>query len=374
MAIINARSPYFLTVVNNNLSYAILEIEVYTGDKTSDFTGIPDYTLRKKNIGNSINFDISELIRVDLDFDGSYSNTNENSVCRWVRTVLTSYDSLDVELSKDIEFDLVLNGYNYFEEGKKTPTTSSFISNKIVYALADNTYSVPFYTGNGGDVNFIKNGKVLNTYTLTPSDENEEQITQLSVNNIVNYQNYEQRVKQNINAVIEQSTCLAKFFDEFSVGDIDTISITGEADIKVITISECRFYPYKVTFINKFGVLQDMFFFKKSVEVMTTKRETYKGTTINNGSYSISEHTKRDFNIQANETIKLSSGFISEQYNEVFKQLMLSDKIWITDSDNLVLPINIKTSALNYKTSVNDRLVEYTIDFDKSYNVINNIR
>ena len=42
-------------------------------------------------------------------------------------------------------------------------------------------------------------------------------------------------------------------------------------------------------------------------------------------------------------------------------------------NDN-VLPINIKTSSINYKTSLNDKLVEYTIDFDRSYNVINNVR
>ena len=27
----------------------------------------------------------------------------------------------------------------------------------------------------------------------------------------------------------------------------------------------------------------------------------------------------------------LSSGFLSESYNEVFKQLMLSEKVWITN-------------------------------------------
>ena len=135
-----------------------------------------------------------------------------------------------------------------------------------------------------GKYHLKKMVKLLNTFNLTASDESEEQIVQVSVNDLVNYQNYEERVLTNANAVVEQSSCLTRFFDEVSVGDIDTISVTGEPDIKVITISECRYQPYKITFINKFGVLQDMFFFKKAVEAMTTKRETYKGTTINNGS------------------------------------------------------------------------------------------
>jgi len=58
----------------------------------------------------------------------------------------------------------------------------------------------------------------------------------------------------------------------------------------------------------------------------------------------------------------------------VFKQLMLSERVWITNENNQIYPINIKTSNITYKTSVNDRLVEYTIEFDNSYNVLNDIR
>jgi len=378
MAIINTRSPFFVSITDSTISYATLDIEIYEGNKNNDYTGTPDYELKKTKIGSNttITFEIAELIRdfLEIVFNGSYEDANEFYVSKWVRTVITSYDATDTQLSQTIDINLALNGYNYFEEGNTSPTTSTFISNRFVFALADNTYSVPFYTGNGGQVSFKKDGEVLNTFNLTASDESEDQIFQLNVNGFVNYQNYEERVLSNANAVVEQSSCLTRFFDEVSVGDIDTISVTGEPDIKVITISECRYQPYKITFINKFGVLQDMFFFKKAVEAMTTKRETYKGTTINNGTYSISDHTKRDFNIQANETIKLSSGYLNEEYNEVFKQMMLSEKIWLTDENDNVLPINIKTSSINYKTSLNDKLVEYIIDFDRSYNVINNVR
>ena len=54
--------------------------------------------------------------------------------------------------------------------------------------------------------------------------------------------------------------------------------------------------------------------------------------------------------------------------------MMLSEKIWVTNTDGQVLPLNIKTSSIQYKTSLNDRLVEYNFDFDNSFNVINNIR
>ena len=56
---------------------------------------------------------------------------------------------------------------------------------------------------------------------------------------------------------------------------------------------------------------------------------------------------------------------------------MLSEKVWVTnvtDTEVQILPINVKTSDITYKTSVNNKLVEYTIDFDNSFDTINNIR
>ncbi len=136
-----------------------------------------------------------------------------------------------------------------------------------------------------------------------------------------------------------------------------------------------------MTFVNKFGALQDMHFFKKSVENMVVEKESYKS----GGYYNINSHVNKDFNVVGKESVSLSSGFLSEDYNEVFKQLLLSEQVWITKintpksiqdtrSEEQVLPINVKTSDITYKTSLNDKLVEYTIEFDKSYDTINTVR
>ena len=110
---------------------------------------------------------------------------------------------------------------------------------------------------------------------------------------------------------------------------------------------------------------------------MNVKKESYKSNILNQFTYSSNNHVYRDFNVVGKESITLSSGFLSEDYNEVFKQMMLSEKVWvtnITDEGEQVLPINVKTSNITYKTSLNDKLVEYTFDFDNSFNVINDIR
>jgi len=111
---------------------------------------------------------------------------------------------------------------------------------------------------------------------------------------------------------------------------------------------------------------------------MTIEKESYKSNIISSlGTYNSSNHVNRNFNVIGNESVTLSSGFLSEEYNEVFKQMMLSEKVWVTnilETGEQVLPINVKTSDITYKTSLNNKLVEYTIEFDKSFDTINNIR
>ena len=148
--------------------------------------------------------------------------------------------------------------------------------------------------------------------------------------------------------------------------------------VDVVTLDECKYEPKKVSFINRWGALQDLWFFKKSVESMNVEKESYKSNILGyDGTYSTSNHVNRDFNVVGKESVTLSSGFLDEEYNKVFKEMMLSEKVWITnvtESGEQVSPINVKTGEITYKTSLNNKLVQYTIEFDNSYDTINNIR
>lgn len=354
MGIINTRSPHFLSVSDADLATATLDIEIYTGDETTGYSGTPTYSLSKKIILNTtkISFEISELVRdyLDINFEGDYDGSAEN-FCKWVRTTLTAFDGNNVQLSQTISTDLAFESYGYFEEGANYSFEYEglLMSNSEIFIESGDEIKIPIQTDRTVTVRFYDSDNgLLNTETFSLSDQSQDKVVYASYTD-------DQAAKA-------------------------TIQYTGDSSSETSTViisqlSECKFTPYKTTFINKFGVLQDLYFFKKSVERMTTKRESYKANTLtSNNTYNTYNHTKRDFNIEANESVSLSSGFVNESYNEVFKQLMLSEKVWITNENNQVYPINIKTSNITYKTSVNDRLVEYTIEFDNSYNVLNDIR
>ena len=59
---------------------------------------------------------------------------------------------------------------------------------------------------------------------------------------------------------------------------------------------------------------------------------------------------------------------------------MLSEQVWLTrpKPTNLlqteVVPLNVRKSNMVQKTSLNERLIDYTFEFDMSFDYINNIR
>jgi len=148
----------------------------------------------------------------------------------------------------------------------------------------------------------------------------------------------------------------------------------GTHTIKVNRICEPKYDPIKMTFVNKFGVLQDLWFFKKTVKRLNTSRDTFKRNILTaQGQYNTFKHVKRTINIIGNELFTSNTGFVSEEMNDVFKELMLSEQVWAT-IDGIVHPIAITSSELQYKTSLNDKLTNLTIDFEYAYDTINNIR
>jgi|TARA_B110000967_G_C18790753_1_gene513200 hypothetical protein len=374
---INLRSPHYTSTVVSNTAYTTLDVSIWSGSVTSPVTA--QYNLRKSVVGTSVEvlFEISELIRdyLDITFDGNYSGQ-----AVWVKTVRTAYDSSNTSLVSVPYTQIAFDGYWYFEE-VQVVSPSLFITNRELFVLEDNVFRIPIYTSNNPTVVFYKDGEVIASEVFGSDTGSANQIKYVSIyGDSVNWDTYQERIL-NENGSYEDSSCLQSFFNSYSIGAVDKITISdsnGIETIKVNVIEECKYEPKKVTFINKFGALQDMYFFKKSKEDLTIKKESYKSNTISPyGLYSKTNHVNRDFNVVGKESISLSSGYLSEEYNEVFKQLLLSEKVWVTEINDLgeqVTPINVKTSSIAYKTSVNDRLVDYTIKFDKSFDTINNIR
>ena len=141
-------------------------------------------------------------------------------------------------------------------------------------------------------------------------------------------------------------------------------------------VCEPKYDFLDVVFYNKYGALQIMPFHKKSMVSMDSNSESYKRNLmdfVNDPTYSKEKHQIRQFQVTAKEKIQMNTGYIDESFNEVMRQLMISEQVWVYDGTE-VKPIILDTKSLEFKTSVNDRLINYTINFSYAYNKINDIR
>ena len=376
---INLRSPIFLGNAIANGGYNIYKIYIYSYIKPAT----PKYIIRKNYNANfdAGYIDVSELIRdyLEINFGNDYT-----SQCVKVTVDYELYNSSGVAIGGGFLIDGVygFDSYSYFEENSFDVDNSPLmISNRQIFALADNLDRIPINTKSSPTVIFLKEGEIVGSQQYFNNAFTNNQIKYATIGGTYNFDNYKERVFTD-SGIYEETKCLKVFFNEFEISEADEIRIFSNTKtletIKINTLNECKYEPKKFTFINKFGALQDIYFFKKQVNKMDVTKESYNANTLNSSySYDRSVHTKRDFNIKAKESFTFSSGYLSEEYNEVFKQMMLSEKVWVTnltDTEEQVLPINVKTSNITYKTSLNDKLVEYTIEFENSYNVLNDIR
>ena len=146
-------------------------------------------------------------------------------------------------------------------------------------------------------------------------------------------------------------------------GTIESLPIKG--------IEECehKYVAQKLSFVNKYGVIQDFVFFKKRVDEVRTKSEKYKANVLQGGEVYPHVGQKQIFRKTSERSVTLNSGFYSESYNSVFEQILNSLFYWINDE-----PCVLTSSSWQEKTRLNDKLINYTFDFEYSNNEINNIR
>ena len=172
-----------------------------------------------------------------------------------------------------------------------------------------------------------------------------------------------------------------------TVSSTDTsIDVNDIGDILNINRINCSKYGNgrQIVFVNKYGAQQDLWFSLKEVQSLSRKNESYKSNTLlyddSNPYYLLSDAPVKTFNTNAKKTYTLSSGYYPEWAVEYFEQLLLSEYIWMkvyrkeNPASELTIPVKVKSSSIKLKTSLNDKLIDYTIEFEDAFDYINNIR
>ena len=325
MAAIALRSPQYKSITAGaNSVYALCTITI---------GGVLRYTLRKESApSTTVVFEIAELCRdyLDITYDGTYTAQTLT-----IQTQVRAYNSTDGLVNGSTFNDIGYDAYGTFMEGANPAVPFGSVPDTLFtrkpYPSSQGDIYVP--VGESGYVPGIKIDGTMEYYSYSSTDEAIQGTTM--------------GVQVNIHRI------------------------------------DCTKYGngHKVTFVNKFGALQDIWFFLKSVNTTSKRQEQFQRNIINGTTYDVNTHTKQVFNTIANTSITLSSGYYPEWANQWFEQLLLSEQVWLTRNklydrtdQTEVVPVNVSKNSMIQKTSVNDRLIDYTFDFELSADYINNIR
>jgi hypothetical protein len=133
-------------------------------------------------------------------------------------------------------------------------------------------------------------------------------------------------------------------------------------------ICEPKYPVQTMWFVNKLGGWNQFTFFKASYNSINVKNSDYS-LMQKEVNYDYRRGQTKPFNINGNGSIKVNSGWVTEDYYEWIEQMMLSDTILL----NPQTPVTIKTTSMQKKTYLTDKNINYTLEFDFANKLINNI-
>lgn len=326
------------------LDKIILDLYVYDGTENSFSDTDLRYTITKKRINSQTNItvEIAELVRdyFIINFDNDY-----NVFTKWVSVVVSFFEPGDQEFTfgSPAVFNYnAFDGYGYFEDGTNPELSrDALISANNIYLPEDVTGKLPIYSEGVGKVIIGSN-----TTQITDNGNSNQKIQYLTI-------------PANSSSIQIYGT------DDSTL--LKTILITN--------ICEPKYTPFKITFLNKYGCFEDLYFFKRTNEKLNVTDETFKKNTIQNSSasYSTSSSQQERYAVNGKTSLTLNTGFIVEDMNQTIEELFLSEQVWIR-YENKTLPVMPTSKSMEFKTSLNDKLANYTIDFNFAFDKINNVR
>ena len=354
------------------LSSSTLSLYCWTGQFETNRPTQPQYTITKSNpdSNNTVRFEISELVQdfIDVTFDNDYSAIS--TTCWWYYVKTNTYSDLDTP-SSTTAYGLATKGYTYFEDGYNNSLSSSkLILNEYLYIPKNIKYYIPIYIGPNGVTNVIyytidatgvegvAGSQSFTPYNQVPSTENS-----------TDYIRYvESAIQASKIEIISGNT---------SASGYSSVTSTAKETIFPVFVCNTKYENFKVSFVNKFGAIQDIYFNKKRTDALNVKKDNFVTSTLTSTTTSATYNTFTPSNIVQDvlttKTLTLNTGYLRDEYNETIRELFQSENIWIREN-NKTLPVIVKDSSFTYKTSLNDKLVNYTVQFEFAFDGINNIR
>lgn len=338
---IRSRSPYIITI--NETSQVSTRIELFISATT--FSATPQYNLSKAipaSNAPATYYDIAPYIREYFDHT-MYSN---------VTTLTSSYGSIQ-------KVNVRVKRY------KTVGTTESLIDSTDYIATDGYSEFADSINYNGG--NYLLDQK---TYYYHSGSNAGFILVYAAANDKIRWNNQ-------TDAIVYLSSSLSlgwyyvprcynsEFTKEYTVEVLNSSNVM-QATWTFKPVEECLYTPVKVDFINKYGAFQREFFFKASTDNIEVTNKDYN--LMQPYNYSLTGGQRTTYNQNGTQTIKVNSGWVEEDFKDNLKQLMLSEKVLVDEK-----PAILKTKSIELNKSINTKQINYSLEFEFAYDLINSV-
>ena len=325
------RSPYFIEV--DEVAQTSAKIEVFLWNKGTTEPTTPNYTFTKQvpsPTQTKLSWNISNLAKGFIKPIAPVTVTvpTEENVNTWCYMKVKRYSD-DVLL--DTETFVCLNGYTQYLDGYNQSTTDA-----VVPLVNTDTKN---YVSNY-NISYINVWLEIDDYYWTGDTD--------FIINVAEDTLYKLPINHFTNAL------------EYYLGD-EIFSIQNEQ------LCEPKYTPITCTFINGFGGWQYLTFFKANSQGIDVKSKDYN-LLSSSIDYNPLQGQKQRFNFQGTQKIKCNTGWVDENYSNLIQDLLLSEVVLLNNE-----PAIVKSQSFDIKTHLKDKNINYEIEFEYNYGLINDV-
>jgi hypothetical protein len=361
-----AQSPTIFTLSESGQVYTSASFQYYLdlyywSGTPSDSGSIQNYTLVKyPNISSVGIFDVSRILNSTLT---SSAAADDSNVKYFKADGYWRYQSgSQFVTGSHVESGVykALDGYAIFDEPIGQPIQNKSIhwplmtDGPVSQSVLDTDYGTAgVYVGTtGGSVptKLVYTGSLGNgTFTLSGSVSSSEQVQQ-----------YPQ-------APQESGFPISTASEWYTIQAFDGNTALG-TPIYFGVVCKQKYPNIRIKWKNRYGQFDWFDFYMVNRQSFSTtvrgyqpQLGTWTGTSL---SYNQYDSSNLNYIVDSKQSISVNTDWVPESYNEIFKQLLVSEEIYWVKSQTDLAPLTIATDSVTFKTGVVDKVIQYGFDFD----------
>jgi len=352
MSNIFVRSPFIIEIDEVGQTESKVELFIWnTGSQPSQ----PQYVLTKPipaSNNTQTTYNVSPLIREYITFatrQNPYNSTGVSNTSQRANVVIKTYKFTGTYTLLDTLTYTAFDGYGYYNDGYNYDAGDYHLNEgTYYYYLAESSNPSSNTNERGGFVRFLANSGDYRRYTeLNTGLQSSSGLTA---------------------GWVDLPRLFPTYYDNGNLLEILDAGNNVLASWIFKPIEECKYETVVCDFVNRYGSWQREWFFKASQNTLNIESIDYNLMQQDLVNYDVLEGQRKSFNTNGKEQIKVNTGWVDESWNNTLKQMMLSERILVND-----LPVKLNTKSQELLKHINKNLINYTLDFEFTCDIINSV-